>query len=149
MIGRGGWRGIALGAAGAVALSAAPAHAKPPVLDCELGYEGLRFYAQSLPGAETGNEDGFDFVTVSEPQRWIARIFITTAEHPAHPAVTERTQRKQVTDVWTADSKGCGYGNSDQFAQLMSDMKAGDTALTNASRAEVEERKRKTSPLAP
>ena len=138
----------ALALAGVLAFSSAAA-AKPPDLDCSLGYDGLRFYAQSLPGAETGHEGGFDFVTVSEPDRWIARIFITTPTHPAHPAVTQRTQRKQVTEVWTADSKGCGFGNSGQFAILMEDMKSGDTELTNKSRVEVEERKRQQSPLAP
>lgn len=142
-------RGWALALASALLVAPAAVHAAPPNLDCELGYEGLRFYAQALPGAETGNEGGFDFVTVSEPDRWIARIFITTPSHAAHPAVVQRTQRKQVTDVWTADSKGCGFGNSGQFAILMNDMKSGDTELTNASRVEVEERRREKSPLAP
>ena len=139
----------ALALAGALAVSPTAVRATPPNLDCELGYEGLRFYAQALPGAEKGHEGGFDFVTVSEPDRWIARIFITTPDHAAHPAVVQRTQRKQVTDVWTADSKGCGFGNSGQFAILMNDMKSGDTELTNASRVEVEKRKREASPLAP
>ena len=139
----------ALALVSAIVVSPVIARAAPPNLDCELGYEGLRFYATALPGAETGHEGGFDFVTVSEPDLWIARIFITTESHPAHPAVVQRTQRKQVTDVWTADSKGCGFGNSGQFTILMNDMKSGDTELTNASRVEVEERKRQQSPLTP
>ena len=149
MIGsRHGWAAPALAAA-IVALSPTALSAAPPDLDCELGYDGLRFYATALPGAETGHEGGFDFVTVSEPDRWIARIFITTPDHRAHPAVVQRTQRKQVTEVWTADSKGCGFGNSGEFTILMNDMKSGDTELTNASRVEVEERKREKSPLTP
>ncbi|AHB48913.1 hypothetical protein W911_11660 [Hyphomicrobium nitrativorans NL23] len=140
---------LALALASALLVSPAAVRAAPPNLDCELGYEGLRFYATALPGAETGHEGGFDFVTVSEPDRWIARIFITTPDHAAHPAVVQRTQRKQVTDVWTADSKGCGFGNSGQFTILMNDMKSGDTEMTNASRVEVEERKREKSPLTP
>ena len=137
---------MAAALAAALVLPAAAA-AKAPDLDCELGYEGLRFYAQALPGAEQGHDGGFDFVTVSDPERWIARIFMTTPGHPAHPAVTQRTQRKQVTEVWTADSKGCGFGNSEAFAILMNDMKSGDTELTNKSRIDVEEKKRNRSPL--
>lgn len=138
----------ALALLGALALPAAAA-ANPPNLDCTLGFEPLRLYAQSLPGAQTGHEGGFDVVMVSEPDTWTAQIFITTPEHMAHPAIVQRTRRKQVTDVWTADSKGCGYGNSDQFVILMNDMKSGDTELTNASRIEVEERKRSKPLLAP
>jgi len=59
-----------------------------------------------------------------------------------------RTLRKQVTGVWTADSKTCGYGNQQQFSNLVDDMKASDKALTEASRAEVERKKRERSPLA-
>jgi hypothetical protein len=60
-----------------------------------------------------------------------------------------RTFRKQVTGVWTAQSKSCGYGNQDQFAALVVQMKAGDKSLTDASRAEVERGKQSLSPLAP
>lgn len=128
---------------------ASAAEAAPPDLDCELGFEPLAFYAKALPGAETGNEGGFDTVKVSEPGKWEAHIYITTPGHPAHPTIVQRTRRKQVTEVWTADSKGCGYGKTDQFTILMNDMKSGDTELTNQSRNEVEERKRSKSPLAP
>lgn len=138
----------ALALAGAFLLPAA-ALADPPNLDCDLGFEPLRFYAQSLPGAVTGHDGGFDTVTVSEPGTWSAHIYITTPEHAAHPAIVQRTRRKQVTEVWTADSKGCGFGRSDQFTILMNDMKSGDTELTNASRVEVEERKKSASPLGP
>lgn len=138
----------ALALAGAIAASTT-ARATPPNLDCTLGYDALRFYAQSLPGAETGSDGGFDVVSVSEPGTWTAHIYITTPAHMAHPAIVQRTRRKQVTEVWTADSKGCGFGKSDQFVILMNDMKSGDTELTNASRVEVEERKRSKPLLAP
>ena len=44
---------------------------------------------------------------------------------------------------------GCGYGDQGQFAALVELMKAGDKALTDASRAEVERQKASRSPLAP
>lgn len=139
---------LALCLAAAVAVSPA-ARAAPPHLDCELGFEPLRFYAEALPGAQTGHEGGFDTVTLSEPEKWTAHIYITTPGHPAHPTIVQRTRRKQVTEVWTADSKGCGYGKTDQFLILMEDMKSTDTELTNQSRNEVEQRKRNKPLLAP
>ena len=133
----------------AMALFPAAAAASPPDLDCQLGFDALKFYAQSLPGAEKAHEGGFDIVTLAEPEKWKAYIYITTPAHAAHPAIVQRTRRKQVTEVWTADSKGCGFGKSDQFTILMDDMKSGDTELTNASRVEVEKRKQSKPLLAP
>ena len=60
-----------------------------------------------------------------------------------------KTLRKQVTGVWTSESKGCGYGSRDQFTALMADMKSEDIELTSVSRAEVERRQRELSPLSP
>lgn len=131
------------------ALFPATAAANPPDLDCQLGFEALSFYAQSLPGAEKGHEGGFDIVTLAEPEKWKAYIYITTPEHAAHPAIVQRTRRKQVTEVWTADSKGCGFGKTEQFTILMNDMKSGDTELTNASRVEVEKTKQSKPLLVP
>jgi hypothetical protein len=68
---------------------------------------------------------------------------------PAHPAVTLRKFVKQVTGVWTAQSKACGYGDQTQFAALLVSLKAEDTRLTNASRADAERKKREQSPLSP
>lgn len=137
-------------AAGMLAPAAAAAQsAGPPTIDCALGYDGLRAAAQSLAGAEWGQEGGYDIVTLAEPDTWRVQIAFTAPGHPAHPAVTLRTFRKQVTEVWTADSKGCGYGDQGQFAILMADMKSGDTELTNASRHEVERRKEGKPLLAP
>jgi hypothetical protein len=136
---------IGLMAPGAAAAQA-PA---PPTIDCALGYEGLKAAAQWLPGVQWKQEGGYDIAVLSAPDAWTAQIAFTMPGHPAHPAVTLRTQRKQVTEVWTADSKGCGYGDQGQFAVLMADMKSGDTELTNASRHEVERRKEGRPPLAP
>jgi nucleoid-associated protein YejK len=54
---------------------------------------------------------------------------------------------KQVTGVWTAQSKACGYGDQSQYSTLLTEMKATDKALTDASRAEVEKKKKALSPL--
>lgn len=121
----------------------------PPTIDCVRGFAGLRAMADWLPGVQWTQEGDYDIATLSAPDAWTAQIAFTLAGHPAHPAVTLRTRRKQVTDVWTAESKGCGYGDQGQFALLMADMKSGDTELTNASRHEVERRKDGLSPLAP
>ncbi|WP_334149621.1 hypothetical protein [Hyphomicrobium sp.] len=121
----------------------------PPALNCVRGFDGLKATAEGLPDAQWTEEDGYDIATLSAPERWIARIAFTRPGHPAHPAVTLRTRRKQVAEVWTADSKGCGYGDPSQFSLLMADMKSADTALTNASRIEVERRKADRPPLAP
>jgi hypothetical protein len=131
------------------ALAPVPAVQSPaaPVLDCALGYEGLRGFAQSLAGATWSMEGGYDIASLAEPETWRVQIAFTSPGHPAHPTVTARTFRKQVTGVWTAESKGCGYGDRSQFTILMNDMKSGDTELTNASRHEVEARKAGQSPL--
>lgn len=122
---------------------------KPPDIDCSLGFEALSAAVRALPGAQTGEGSGFDVVMVSRPDVWRAEISITTRWHPAYPAVTMRTFRKQVTGVWTAQSKSCGYGDQGQFAALVEQMKAGDKALTDASREAVDRAKASKSPLAP
>lgn len=120
----------------------------PPIINCAHGFEGLRKEIEAREGTLWTSMDGSDMALIEVPDRWRAFIAFTAAGHPAHPAVTMRTLRKQVTGVWTADSKGCGYGNPDRFSDLMADMKATDTKLTEASRAEVERAKEGQSPLA-
>jgi hypothetical protein len=120
----------------------------PPTIECTVGFEGLKTAALALPGAQASQESGFDKVTQMMPEAWRVEIFVTTRWHPAYPAVAIRTLRKQVTGVWTADSKACGYGDQAQFASLVDDMKTSDKALTDASRAEVARRKAAKSPLA-
>jgi hypothetical protein len=142
----------ALWLAGVIAPATAAAQGgAPPTLDCTLGFEGLRAAAHALPGAQHEQAGGFEIIKLSspDPDTWKVTIAFTTSGHPAHPAATLRTFRKQVTEVWTADSKACGYGDPRQFDILMQDMKSGDTELTNASRAEVERRKETRSPLNP
>ncbi len=134
-------------ALGSETATAATDLTSPPTIDCTAGFEGLRAYVQSLAGAEWRIEGGYDIASISEPEKWRADFAFTSPSHPAHPAVTLRTFRKQVTEVWTADSKGCGYGNQAQFVILMNDMKSGDTELTNASRHDVEQRRGEQSPL--
>ena len=102
-----------------------------------------------FPAPQRGEDGGFDVVKLSLPDTWRVEYAFTTRWHPAYPAVTLRTFRKQVTGVWTAQSKGCGYGDQGQFTALMADMKSGDKKLTDASRAEVERGKQSLSPLAP
>lgn len=136
-------------AALAAPIAAAGGDPAPPTIDCTLGFGGLRTSAESLAGVQWTQAGGYDIATLSVPEVWRVEIAFTTPGHPAHPAVTLRTRRKQVTEVWTADSKGCGYGDQGQFAILMADMKSGDTELTNASRYDVEQKKRGQSPLAP
>jgi hypothetical protein len=128
---------------------AAAQTAGAPTLDCTLGFQSLRAATQTLVGAAWQQAGGYDIATLAEPDTWRAQISFTQPGHPAHPAVTLRTSRKQVTGVWTADSKGCGYGNQGAFTVLMADMKSGDTELTNASRVAVERGKQNQSPLAP
>jgi hypothetical protein len=123
--------------------------ANPPTLDCSLGFSGLQAAAQALSGAERREDSGFEVVGISQPDTWRVEYGFTTRWHPAYPAVTLRTFLKQVTGVWTAQSKGCGYGDQGQFTALMADMKSGDKKLTDASRAEVERGKQSLSPLAP
>jgi hypothetical protein len=141
---------IAVWLAGVIAPAAAVAQStNPPTLDCSLGFPALQATALSLPGAERGEDGGFETVKLSPPDTWRVEYAFTTSWHPAYPAVTLRTFYKQVTGVWTAQSKGCGYGDQGQFTALMADMKSGDKKLTDASRAEVERGKQSLSPLAP
>ncbi len=134
---------IALWSCQALAEPAPPA----PDLDCSKGFEALRNWAAWLPGAQRTNSDGRDVVTVSAPGVWRVEITFTEPGQTAHPAVVLRKFIKQVTGVWTAQSKVCGYGNQAQFAELMAEMKAEDSRLTNVSRAEVEQKKKELSPL--
>jgi len=120
-----------------------------PTLDCTVDFVSLQAVVQALPGAERGEEGGFATVKLAEPDVWRVEYGFTTRWHPAYPAATLRTFRKQVTGVWTAESKSCGYGDQGQFAALVEQMKSGDKALTDASRAEVERGKQSRSPLAP
>lgn len=136
-----------LGVLAGPAIAAAGQAAAPPSIDCALGFDGVRAATETLPGVEWRQEGGYDIAALAVPEAWRVQIAFTAPGHPAHPAVTLRTLRKQVTEVWTADSKGCGYGDRSQFAILMADMKSGDTELTSASRAEVERRKQSQSPL--
>jgi hypothetical protein len=121
----------------------------PPTLDCALGFDGLLTAMRSLSGAQWDHEGGYDIATLAMQDTWRVQIAFTEPGHPAHPAVTLRTLRRQVTDVWTADSKGCGYGNKEQFAILMGDMKSGDIELTSASRLAAERKKEGQSMLGP
>lgn len=137
---------LILAAVPAAALAQTP---KPPDLDCSQGFDGVRSSAAALPGAQTGNDGRFDLVTVTEPDTWKVDFAFTAPGQAAHPAVTLRTFIKQVTGVWTAQSKGCSFGDERQFAALMADMKERDSELTNASRAAVEKKKQDASPLGP
>jgi len=137
--------------AGAVA-HASVASAQPsavPTLDCGLGYDQLHATINALPGVQPGQRESLDVVTLSAPEEWSIEVAFTAPGHSAHPAVTIRTFRKQPTGVWTAESKGCGYGDPGQFKAMMAGMKAVDTQLSNASRDAVEREKREKSPLAP
>lgn len=125
---------------------------KPPQINCEAGFDTLRIAAFNFAGASgVTEEQGFEVVRINSPAGyhppWRAQIGVTTPWHPAHPAVTLRTQRLQVTGVWTADSKVCGYSGAEKTVALAAEMKAGDKALTDASRAEVEQRRSRRSPL--
>ncbi|MFA5897978.1 MAG: hypothetical protein WC829_02575 [Hyphomicrobium sp.] len=136
--------------AGVLAPAAAGAQVpSPPTIECALGFQELRAAAEKLPGVQFSEAGGFEVARLSAAEKWRAEISFTTRWHPAYPAVTIRTLRRQVTGVWTADSKACGYGDQSRFAELVTDMKAGDKALTDASRDEVERRKQSRSPLAP
>lgn len=138
------------GAAVAAGLMAQAALAQStPDLDCSAGFDGLRSGAATLPGAQAVKDDRFDIIIAELPDAWKVEYAFTRAGQAAHPAVTLRTFKKQVTEVWTAQSKGCSFGDDRQFAALMADMKQRDTELTNASRAEVERRKQEQSPLSP
>ncbi len=114
-----------------------------------MDFASLQAVVQALPGAERGEDGGFVTVKLAEPDVWRVEYGFTTRWHPAYPAATMRTFRKQVTGVWTAQSKVCGYGSADQLSALMAEMKSGDKKLTDASRDEVERGKQSRSPLAP
>jgi hypothetical protein len=125
-----------------------PAVASPD-LDCSGGFDGIRSAALTLPGARAGQEGRYDLVAAEMPDTWKVEYAFTRPGQAAHPAVTLRTFKKQVTGVWTAQSKGCSFGDLRQFAALMADMKQRDKELTDASRAEVEGKKQEQSPLGP
>ncbi|MFT3730432.1 MAG: hypothetical protein QM780_03260 [Hyphomicrobium sp.] len=120
--------------------------AVPPDLDCKLGFDALRNWSAWLPGAKqkTANPN---VVTLEDPDVWRVEITFTEPGQPAHPAIVLRKFVKQVTGVWTAQSKECGYGNQAEYIALVDAMKAEDSRLTNASRDEVERLKREQSPL--
>lgn len=126
------------------------AYANPvtaPDLDCSQGFEALRDQLAWLPGAQLESVDGRDVIAVINPDVWRVEIKFSVPGDPAHPAVSLRKFVKQVTGVWTAQTKACGYGDRSQFDALMSRLKAEDSQLTNASRDEVEREKRGRSPL--
>ncbi len=131
----------------------APCHAysqpapTPPDLDCSLGFEALRNWATWLPGAERASTGNRDVTIVAHPDVWRVEITFTNPGQTAHPTVVLRKFVKQVTGVWTAQSKACGFGDPASFSELLAETKAEDSRLTNLSRAEVEEQKRKLSPL--
>jgi hypothetical protein len=127
-----------------VALADQPA---PPDLDCKMGFEALRNWAMWLPGAQKTRDGARDVIAVTEPETWRVEITFSAPGELAHPAVVLRKFVKQVTGVWTAQSKACGYGNQADFAALIAAAKAEDSRLTNASRDEAERQKREQSPL--
>ena len=142
------WMALALIALWPGQALASPAPA--PDLDCSMGFEGLHKWAAWLPGArQTNDAGGHEVFTVSDPNVWRVEITFTEQGQPGHPSVVLRKFLKQVTGVWTAQSKACGFGDKAQFSALMAAMRAEDTRLTNASRADVERQKREQSPLAP
>lgn len=118
----------------------------PPALDCRLGFEGLRAAAAAQSGAPSRTADGFEIIDLPDAGSWGAEYVFTTPGHNAHPTVSLRIRRKQVTGVWTVDRKRCGYGTTDRFERLMAQFKTLDRDTTNASRAEVE-RDKQASPL--
>ena len=141
--------GIALAVAALGSSQALSGPAAPPDLDCSLGFEALHNWTAWLPDAQRESRDGREVITFTDPNVWRVEIRFTMPGEPAHPAVTLRKFVKQVTGVWTAQSKACGYGDQAQFAVLVAALKVEDTRLTNASREEVERRKGERSPLSP
>jgi hypothetical protein len=139
----------ALCLAGLIGATAAGAQDAAPTLECSRGFDAIKTDALALPGAQQIPSQDFETITRARPDAWRVDYFFTTPQHPAYPAVALRTRRKQVTGVWTADSKVCGYGSSAQTSALAEEMKAGDKALTDASRAELEKQKAAKSPLSP
>ena len=140
---------LAVAALGSSPALSGPAALPAPDLDCKLGFEALHNWSAWLPGAERDNRDGRDVITFTNPDVWRVEIRFTMPGEPAHPAVTLRKFVKQVTGVWTAQSKACGYGDRTQFDALVAALKAEDSRLTDASRADVERQKRERSPLSP
>ena len=141
------WMALALVVLGAPLWPVQALAAPAPDLDCSMGFDGLHKWAAWLPGAQPVNTGGQEIFTVSEPDVWRVEITFSEQGQPAHPAVVLRKFVKQVTGIWTAQSKVCGYGNKEQFAALMAAMKAEDSRLTNASRAEAEQKNKELSPL--
>ncbi len=121
--------------------------AVPPDLDCKIGFEALRSWAAWLPDAKRTTDGARDVIVVAEPEVWRVEITFTAPGEVGHPAVVLRKFVKQVTNVWTAQSKVCGFGNQADFATLVAAAKAEDSRLTNASRDEAERQKREQSPL--
>ncbi len=132
-----------------VALWPALAHAEasPPDLDCTKGFNALHNWAAWLPGASQANVNGRDVISLVDPEVWRVEITFTEPGQTAHPAIVLRKFIKQVTGVWTAQSKACVYGDQIQSTELVAEMKAEDSRLTNASRDEVEQQKKAASPL--
>lgn len=119
----------------------------PPDLDCSKGFEALRNWAAWLPGAERTTRDGRELIALSAPTVWRVEITFTSPGEPGHPAIILRKFLKQVTGVWTAQSKACSFGDKAQFEALLAQIKAEDTRLTNVSRDEVDRKKKELSPL--
>jgi hypothetical protein len=113
-----------------------------------LGFQGLRNWAEWLPGAHRTNDGDREIITLTAPETWRVEITVIEQGQPARPVVILRKFLKQVTGVWTAQSKACSFGDKAEFPALLAEIKAEDTRLTNASRAEVEARKER-SPLTP
>jgi hypothetical protein len=132
-------------APGLAAPASAEASPPPPVLDCKLGFAGLHDWATWLPGAQQKTVNGRDIVIVEDPEVWRVHVIFSAPGEPGHPVVALRKFVKQVTGVWTAQSMACGFGNPAQFAGIFARLKAEDTSLTDASRAEAE--RQKQSPL--
>lgn len=119
----------------------------PPELDCSLGFQGLRNWAEWLPGTQRANDGGREIITLASPETWRVEITVLEQGGPARPVIILRKFLKQVTGVWTAQSKACSFGDKAQFAALLAEIKAEDTRLTNASRDEVARKKKEQSPL--
>jgi hypothetical protein len=134
-----------------IALWAGPALSdpapSPPDLDCHLSFKALQDWAAWLPGVTRQPGKNGEVFTVSDPDVWRVEMTFTKPGDVAHPAVVLRKFVKQVTGVWTAQSKACGYGDQSQLSELLTEIRAADKALTDASRAEVEQKKKELSPL--
>lgn len=131
---------VALAVSLTISAASARADTPAPDLDCSIGFNGLQTWVQALPGAEADVQTGA--IRIASPEEWRVEFSFSVPGNPAHPAATMRKFVKQVTGVWTAQSKGCGFGDQTAFVALMADMKAADKQLTDASRAEVEAAKK-------